>query len=42
MASNVEVREVKYGEVIVQQGSVPDALYILAYGQCKTLYQYVE
>ena len=42
MASNVEVREVKYGEVIVQQGSVPDALYILAHGQCKTLYQYVE
>jgi hypothetical protein len=36
------VREVKYGEVIVQQGQNPDALYILAYGQCKTLYQYVE
>ena len=42
IASNVEVREVKYGEVLVQQGQVPDAMYILAYGQCKTMYQYVE
>ena len=42
IASNVEVREVKYGEIIVQQGRQPDAFYILAYGQCKTIYQYVE
>lgn len=32
IASNVEVREVKYGEIIVQQGQFPDAMYILAYG----------
>ncbi len=42
IASNVEVKEVKYGEVIVQQGQVPEAMFILAYGQCKTVYQYVE
>ena len=42
IASNVEVREVKYGEIIVQQGQNPDAMYILAYGQCKTVYQYVD
>ena len=42
IASNVEVREVKYGEVIVQQGYAPDAMYILAFGSCKTIYQYVD
>ena len=42
LASNVEVREVKYGSVILSQGQVPDALYILAYGNLKTVYQYAD
>ena len=38
LASNIEVREVKYGSVILTQGQAPDALYILAYGSLKTVY----
>jgi hypothetical protein len=38
LASNVEVREAKYGELIVKQGEVPDNFCILAYGSCKLLY----
>lgn len=42
LASNIEVREVKYGSVILTQGKVPDALYILAYGNLKTVYQFAD
>ena len=42
LASNIEVREVKYGSVVLTQGQVPDALYILAYGTLKTVYQFAD
>jgi CRP-like cAMP-binding protein len=38
IASNVEVKEMKYGEVLIQQGDFPEALYILAYGNLKAVY----
>ena len=42
LASNIEVREVKYGSVVLTQGQMPDALYILAYGNLKTVYTYAD
>jgi hypothetical protein len=38
IASNVEVREVKAGEVVIYQGEVPEAMYILAFGNIKSVY----
>jgi len=42
IASNVEVREYSYGEPIVKQGEVPESCLVLAYGRCKSLYEYEQ
>lgn len=40
LASNIDVREYKYGEVILNQGEIPSACYIMAYGRAKAVYQF--
>ena len=42
LASQLEVREYKYGEIIMEQGQIPEHMLIMAYGQCKILYHYVD
>lgn len=41
-ASICEVKEYRYGEIIVSQGDKPQACYLLAHGRCQSIYQYVE
>jgi hypothetical protein len=40
LASNTEVRELKFGEKLVNKGDLPGACYILAYGRMKALYDF--
>lgn len=41
-ASICEVKDYKYGEIIVPQGEKPTACYLVAHGRCQSIYQYVE
>lgn len=41
-ASICEVKDYKYGEIVVSQGDKPDACYLVASGRCQSIYQYVE
>lgn len=38
IASNVEVKEMAYGEIVIHQGEVPEAMFILAYGNTKAVF----
>lgn len=43
MFANIcQVREYRYGDIIINQGERPDACYIIAYGRCKSVYKYPE
>jgi len=43
MFANIcEVKEYKYGDIVISQGEKPDACYIIAYGRCKSVYKYPE
>lgn len=41
-ASICDVMDYKYGEIILAQGNIPEACYIVASGQCQAIYPYVE
>lgn len=38
IASNVEVKEMNYGDVVIYQGEVPEAMFMLAYGNVKAVF----
>jgi hypothetical protein len=38
IASNVEVREYKYGEQIIKQDQIADECFIIAYGKAEAIY----
>jgi len=40
LASNTEVRELKFGEKLLSKDELPGACYILAYGRMKALYDF--
>ena len=40
-ASICEVKEFKYGEIVIAQGEIPKECYLIVHGCCESIYQYV-